>query len=189
MVNNPAATNSVGEYPCPDCCKVFYTADMFSEHRSLHDASVPKFPCKVCDKQFISLRKLKEHSIIHNERIMYKCNVCARVFLRSQTLQYHRITCKAKFSCDKCVDSFMTKEALQKHMAFHKTDVFPCIKCNKLFPTQQTLLSHEKRHSLRINYTCQICKESTSTRAKFEKHIKDHLGESHFLYNVHNNFK
>lgn len=186
-----------GEYPCPECSKVFYTFDMYKEHRSLHDDNVPKHTCHECSKQFISQRKLKEHSIIHKERIMYKCDVCSKVFtsvkifirfnvtyqfvtqvfVRSQTLQYHRITCKAAFSCDKCVDSFMTAVALEKHQSFHKSDSFACVKCNKVFHTSQALTNHEKRHSLRMNYTCQICKETISTRAKFQKHIKDHLGE------------
>lgn len=71
----------------------------------------------------------------------------------------------------------MTAAALEKHQSFHKTDSFACVKCNKVFHTSQALTNHEKRHSLRMNYTCQICKETISTRAKFQKHIKDHLGE------------
>lgn len=172
-----------GEYPCPECSKVFYTFDMYREHRSLHDDNVPKHTCTDCAKQFISLRKLKEHSIIHQERIMFKCDVCSKVFVRSQTLQYHRITCKAAYSCDKCVDSFMTAEALARHQHFHSAgESFACIKCNKVFHTAQALANHEKRHSLRMNYTCQICRATISTRAKFQKHIKDHLGETFFCY-------
>lgn len=165
-----------GEYPCPECSKVFYTFDMFNEHRNLHDERIPKHICKVCRKEFISIRKLKEHSIIHQERPMFRCEVCSKVFLRSQTLQYHRITCKAAYSCDKCVDSFMTEEGLARHKMLHiMNDSFTCKKCNKTFPTCQALMSHEKRHTLRMNYTCPICKESVSTRTKFQKHIRDHL--------------
>lgn len=171
-----------GEYPCPECSKVFYTFDMYREHRSLHDDSVPKHTCGECGKQFISVRKLKEHSIIHQERIMFKCDVCSKVFVRSQTLQYHRITCKAAYSCDKCVDSFMTAEALARHQQFHSADNFACVKCNKVFHMRQALANHEKRHSLRMNYTCQICKATISTRAKFQKHIKDHLGKIAFIF-------
>lgn len=166
-----------GEYPCSKCSKVFFTYDMYNEHLSLHDDSIPKHTCIDCGKEFISQRKLKEHSIIHKERIMFKCEMCSKIFVRSQTLQYHRITCKAAYQCSKCVDSFMTAEALEKHESFHITDTHTCLKCNKVFPTLHALQNHEKRHSLRMNYTCQICKESVSTRAKFQKHIKDHLGE------------
>lgn len=165
-----------GEYPCSKCSKVFFTYDMYNEHLSLHDESIPKHTCIDCGKEFISQRKLKEHSIIHKERIMFKCEMCSKIFVRSQTLQYHRITCKAAYQCSKCIDSFMSAEALEKHKSLHKTDTYTCIKCNKVFPSMHALQNHEKRHSLRMNYTCQICKESVSTRAKFQKHIKDHLG-------------
>lgn len=189
-----------GEYPCSKCSKVFFTYDMYNEHLSLHDESIPKHTCSDCGKEFISQRKLKEHSIIHKERIMFKCEMCSKVsdmicevskylkrkyfqiFVRSQTLQYHRITCKAAYQCSKCVDSFMTAEALEKHKSLHKTDTYTCLKCNKVFPTLHALQNHEKRHSLRMNYTCQICKDSVSTRAKFQKHLKDHLGMYEIMY-------
>lgn len=169
-------TGGNGEYQCPECSKIFYTLEMFNEHRQLHDQSVPKHSCKECGKEFITQRKLKEHSIVHKERIMYKCNVCAKVFLRSQTLQYHRTICKAAFPCEQCVDSFMTNESLEKHKLFHEVEQqYTCQKCNKVFPNHKQFLIHNKRHSLRMNYTCQICKETVSTRAKFDKHIKNHL--------------
>lgn len=82
-------------HQCPECSKVFFTLEMFNEHRSLHDDSIPKHTCSECKKQFMTIRKLKEHSIIHQERTMWSCEVCSKVFVRSQTLQYHRITCKA----------------------------------------------------------------------------------------------
>lgn len=85
------------------------------------------------------------------------------------------------YPCDQCVDSFVTEIALNKHKIFHTKEDFTCQKCNKAFSNQNALTTHEKRHSLRMNYTCQICKETVSTRAKFQKHIKDHLGK--FIFN------
>lgn len=179
--SEPKTSENSQEYPCPECSKVFFTLDMFNEHRNLHDKNIPKFTCTDCSKEFITERKLKEHSIVHKERVMYKCNVCAKVFLRSQTLQYHRLICKVAHQCDQCVDSFMTVDALEKHKLFHLKVNSTCTKCNKVFPNQQALQNHERRHSLRMNYTCQICKETDiSTRAKFQKHLKDHLGKNNF---------
>lgn len=98
--------------------------------------------------------------------------------MRSQTLQYHRITCRAKFPCDRCVDSFMTQDGLDKHKELHNvgpSDKFTCHKCNKAFSCTLTLKNHEKRHTIRMNYTCCICREIIPTRANYQKHLKDHI--------------
>lgn len=94
LLRHMKSHNGTG-HQCPECSKVFFTLEMFNEHRNLHDDSIPKHTCTECKKQFMTIRKLKEHSIIHQERTMWSCEVCSKVFVRSQTLQYHRITCKA----------------------------------------------------------------------------------------------
>lgn len=165
-----------GKFPCPHCSTIFYTYDMFVEHRDLHDETIVKYNCTECDKKFLTERKLKDHSAIHKERTFYKCEICAMVFVRSQTLQYHRMTCRAEYKCDRCVDSFMTKEGLDKHSALHSSDDdFTCKKCNKSFSDQWTLMNHDKRHMLKMTYTCCICGELNGTRANYQRHLKDHL--------------
>lgn len=166
-----------GKFPCPHCSAIFYAYDMFVEHRDLHDETIPKYSCGECDKKFLTERKLKDHSAIHRERTFYKCEICAMVFVRSQTLQYHRMTCRAEFKCERCVDSFMTEEGLARHSDLHliAPDNYTCKKCNKTFSDQWTLQNHEKRHMLKMNYTCCVCGELNGTRANYLKHLKDHI--------------
>ena len=55
------------------------------------------------------------------------------------------------------------------------TDDFTCKKCNKTFSDQWTLQNHNKRHMLKMNYTCCVCGELNGTRANYQKHLKDHI--------------
>ena len=69
----------------------------------------------------------------------------------------------------------MTKDSLIKHQLLHNNTKFICNQCNKIFINQLLLDLHKRRHSLRINYTCHICKEILSTRSNFYQHLKKHL--------------
>lgn len=80
------------------------------------------------------------------------------------------------YKCKVCVESFINKVVLDRHMRFHGAapKFYRCEFCFKQLSTETSLKSHVQRlHKQTVQ--CELCKQEFSTREQ----LKDHLSNDH----------
>ena len=82
------------------------------------------YPCNVCEKVFKRSDILKKHTRAHTGEKPYLCTVCDMQFSYSNTLQAHKRTHSGEkpFSCEVCGKSFSQNGNLSIHRRIHTGD-------------------------------------------------------------------
>ncbi|XP_021368307.1 myoneurin-like isoform X36 [Mizuhopecten yessoensis] len=135
------------------------------------------FPCEICNIVFSSPDDLKTHQRSHrNGPEEYTCEVCHTKYAdciqqKSHILQMHGQ--EFKHFCFACGRGFRSYPCFNKHKRlFHRPDLqCPiCDICRKIYPFQNTLDYHYKKHSEVRSFSCNQCGKSY----KYKKSLKEH---------------
>uniref|UniRef100_A0A1A9ZII5 C2H2-type domain-containing protein n=1 Tax=Glossina pallidipes TaxID=7398 RepID=A0A1A9ZII5_GLOPL len=146
-----------GVYPynCDKCSKGFYQQWQWAKHEEFCKI----YPCPACDVQFdkwssyLKHCKEKQHGRTH-----YKCEYCARMYVKPGELQAHvaskhlladglnRVGGNFKCGYGGCERSYSYERNLKQHiLTAHKGKRFECPECKKIFSSIQNLKKHSAR--------------------------------------------
>uniref|UniRef100_D3TQ74 Transcription factor IIIA factor A n=1 Tax=Glossina morsitans morsitans TaxID=37546 RepID=D3TQ74_GLOMM len=142
-------------YNCDKCSKGFYQQWQWAKHEEFCKI----YPCPACDVQFdkwssyLKHCKEKQHGRTH-----YKCEYCARMYVKPGELQAHvaskhlladglnRVGGNFKCGYGGCERSYSYERNLKQHiLTAHKGKRFECPECKKIFSSIQNLKKHSAR--------------------------------------------
>ncbi|XP_071079965.1 uncharacterized protein [Haliotis cracherodii] len=139
---------------CNICHKAFHHQQSLTFHLKVHARKKQHHVCQVCRKEFAHEYLLRRHSVIHEKykcdicghhgadryrflshmrkhqaKVIYKCDVCTKVYSREAPLISHKravhkcsgeinIEKKILYKCDGCGETFPDKSALREHVNF-----------------------------------------------------------------------
>ena len=117
-----------------------------------------------------------------DERDMYQCNVCSKVFKdRYKARDHYTIhTGERSYKCQECGDSFRLESTLRAHkINKHSTERnYICSICNKTYKHASYLRTHMNIHT-KTRFKCDLCGSDYSAIHTLKDHIMyKHLGLS-----------
>ena len=133
--------------------------------------------CEVCGRSYLYIRELNSHRLTHGPPI-FICEYCGYQCHTNQMYQIHiryKHTKLKPFKCmlSNCGRRFVTKSALNTHMAYHgSARKFECALCKKKFKTKHTLQQHSKVH-LPPKHKCRYCPKTFTFPQNMRTHIKN----------------
>jgi Zinc finger, C2H2 type len=167
------------KFSCDLCGKKFNLKNDLREHmvRHLSPDSRVKHKCQNCHSLFLSLGALKNHEhIFHSDIVeVHLCELCMKTFASRIKYQQHYKTVhqKGNFLCTfgMCTRQYLTKNALNKHIAKNHSRQEACEICGKLVAVgvymKQHILSHSEKQM-----KCNQCEKSFLTKSAFNNHME-----------------
>ncbi|XP_055903554.1 serendipity locus protein delta [Eupeodes corollae] len=133
------------KFQCEKCGLRFSQAHILYNHKMVHEAEEQPIICQICEQSFKSKKTFRHHMITHQEdRPMHPCEICGKKFTERYTLKMHLKTHTAGREEE--------PETPKKINAQPKR--FPCIICEKVLTTLESLENHRaKEHDV-------ICSET-----------------------------
>ncbi|KAH8295123.1 hypothetical protein KR018_007542, partial [Drosophila ironensis] len=129
------------------------------------------FQCGSCTQRFNMKSALERHSAVHSEKDRpHACPQCSKRFKRAQDMKWHIKTHEKDKPnvCDVCGKSFALKYVLTQHRLSHEVleKNFKCNICGRAYLFEKSLRLHQRVHTGKTYYKCDICHE------RFVTHIK-----------------
>ena len=169
-----------GEKPhsCEICKEVFSSKIDYKAHRKTHLAN--SYDCDICGKSFKFQKYLNKHKKLHNSEKAIICDICGKSFTVQRYMARHKKEAHGhvnEYSCDKCKESFTTRNKLLSHMKTHDTgNIYDCKECGKEFSSLMYLKAHQKRH-LGKKFVCNVCGKALTTKDNLSRHILSNVCE------------
>ena len=187
---NKSEAKQVGQKMIPTCeiCnKDFkYLYNLRTHVKNVHNIGkdvdkvkeVKRIKCDICCKDVINISM--HMKALHECSTNAKCGVCGKEFPTSKAVEGHKLRVHVGqcFKCDKCSESFTTKDTLNKHVRkiHNKENIFYCEPCKKSFMQSQNLKKHVKIvHEGLKEFKCDYCNK----RFGYKSHMKDHIVRLH----------
>lgn len=156
---------------CEICGKTMKQCSLNSHKSRLHSSNAAKYECDSCGKRFFKKYALSGHIQTHIEK-------------------HHR---KRPFTCDLCLRTYMTLDAVKIHKKLSHTkrepgQLFTCY-CGKTLQTQGGLYYHNKNvHQRQENEkTCGKCNKVLVNSYALKKHVRIYHtegGQNNYMCNV-----
>ncbi|GLV37730.1 uncharacterized protein CBL_06569 [Carabus blaptoides fortunei] len=141
------------------------------------------FTCNTCNKVFYTLEGLKSHKRIHTGE-MYKCNICNKEYTRANHLQRHMTSHGRRkvHICKICNKTLTRLEHLKRHLITHmKNKPFMCDICKRGFNRSEHLMNHVKRCKGDKIYACEVCNKGFTRTDSLEVHMRLHDNKAPIL--------
>ncbi|XP_059056414.1 zinc finger protein 665-like isoform X6 [Achroia grisella] len=148
--------------------------------------------CNLCNLYLYSYEDLMDHlHSKHDKKVHYdiknqilpfkfkgesiRCHVCLDVFTNFKGLLEHMHSHYKNFGCTDCERGFVTEMALRLHSSIHKTGVFKCSFCPKIYNTLQKRKAHESYHEKQSTgrNKCAICNTKFSGYLQKQRHLAE----------------
>lgn len=151
--------------------------------------------CEMCMKPFKELKEIIEHLTIEHEKSFHTdipshivpfrfdsdtlhCVECSFEYHNFKILLEHMNTHYSNNICEVCEAGFVNRRMLQAHMYRHKTGVFQCGFCTKVFDTRIKMKVHERMVHLYVKKRpkCNVCEKKFKDFNKMIQHEADAHG-------------
>ena len=151
--------------------------------------------CEMCMKPFNELQRLIDHLTIDHQKYFHTdigshivpfrfdseklhCVECAFEYNNFKILLEHMNSHYGNHICEVCEAGFVNRRMLQAHMYRHKTGIFQCGFCSKVFDTRIKMKVHERMVHLYVKKRpkCTICERKFSDFQKMIQHEADDHG-------------
>lgn len=160
---------------CRFCDSRFSNMDERKLHKcAFENSDDPKtIYCRFCGKLLNKLA-YNRHIEIHSG-IDWICNICNRKLATERALKIHLTTHTGNknYKCKICLETFINKVVLERHMRFHgtfTTKLYRCEYCFKELSSETSLKSHVQRVH-KTSAQCELCKEMFESREDLKVHI------------------
>ena len=139
------------------------------------------YSCPTCQRKFTLTSNLNRHvEEVHLKRLVYKCRLCNKSFVRLRGMDRHESICNHK-QCNICQASFNHRDDLIKHnknvhgesTQFTSVETFQCSICKKSFSRKDKLNEHKKEVHQGQRFKCPQCSASYTQKAKLKNHMKE----------------
>ncbi|KAH8357127.1 hypothetical protein KR084_003762 [Drosophila pseudotakahashii] len=129
------------------------------------------FQCGSCTQRFNMKSALERHAAVHSEKDRpHACPHCSKRFKRAQDMKWHIKTHEKEKPnvCDVCGKAFALKYVLTQHRLSHEVleKNFKCNICGRAYLFEKSLRLHQRVHTGKTYYKCDLCQE------RFVTHIK-----------------
>lgn len=181
-------------YHCLKCSMVLPSIADTTKHFQLMHGDIVRFLClnQLCNGSFKERRTAKRHyytvhvdkkiKAIREKKAKYLCNICGQSFMTKNSLGGHRhvhTTQKKMFKCSVCSERFITKAMRNSHVQMMHVGV------NRFRCTECDLKFHSKT-ALATHRTihfpqlkCPYCQKEFSRRDSYKEHLLIHEGPRH----------
>ncbi len=167
--------------------------------RAFYQGKIAEYICKFCKKQFTVTQSdmIRNHINMHHkseeQRNMYVCEFCAKVFYSANYLAEHIKVHKDRkrgesYTCDECGFQTFTMKNMTRHKKIHhsiegQAKKFHCDQCPFQTNLQKYLANHMRaKHTKVKEYVCswEGCGRQFSRSDNLKAHICRHTGEKPF---------
>jgi len=107
----------------------------------------------------------------------FHCDICLKSFVSKRNVQRHMLshTGEKPWMCEFCFKRFRQKPHLEQHVNIHKgIKNSICSVCNKAFNHRSNLVTHMATHSNVRPHSCEICGENFKLKHTLAKHMMVH---------------
>ncbi|VDP03507.1 unnamed protein product [Soboliphyme baturini] len=165
---------------CPFCDKRFRNDNSLKKHIvKKHPEMVGFVQCNKCFKAVKNYSELPNHQCCM-AHVCWQCtpirNMITAERLDNHRRKFHR-GAQSGFKCNECSRKFLTPRKLRKHkkMAHIIRKPFKCQFCDDYFPTDTQAALHERIHTGKVKFECNIC----DYRANRFIRLTDHKRREH----------
>ncbi|XP_017074692.2 zinc finger protein 883 isoform X1 [Drosophila eugracilis] len=143
------------------------------------------FQCGSCTQRFNMKSALERHAAVHSEKDRpHACPHCSKRFKRAQDMKWHIKTHEKEKPnvCDVCGKAFALKYVLTQHRLSHEVleKNFKCNVCGRAYLFEKSLRLHQRVHTGKTYYKCDLCQERFVTHIKLKTHMqKTHASQPH----------
>ena len=159
-----------------------------------------KWKCSLCPKEFTYQYTLNKHyKLCHDpdkppkpkpryKRLAQQCEICGKVFSRSDTLLDHKKQVHMGLpkketvrisTCDKCGATYKRATHLREHMLVKHSNAklpHPCKLCDKSFIRSRFLEIHINRDHMKVKpFKCNFCDKTFFSQFSVNKHMKSKI--------------
>ncbi|XP_020809181.1 zinc finger protein 2 [Drosophila serrata] len=135
------------------------------------------FQCDSCTQRFNMKSALERHAAVHSEKDRpHACPHCSKRFKRAQDMKWHIKTHEKEKPnvCDVCGKAFALKYVLTQHRLSHEIleKNFKCNVCGRAYLFEKSLRLHQRVHTGKTYYKCDLCQERFVTHIKLKTHMQ-----------------
>ncbi|XP_058121249.1 zinc finger protein 347-like [Anopheles ziemanni] len=165
-------------FPCDLCSKSFTRKSSLNDHKMVLHAGIRQYTCHICNRAFGKEDSLKTHLAQHLGK-NHRCILCGKAFARGSFLRKHLQNHDSpesarKYECSICLKRFIARSHLSDHERIH-TDKRPykCNVCGDCFRQKQQLKIHSYQHFGKP-FRCNECNEGYGSRSRLQAHVEKH---------------
>uniref|UniRef100_A0A8C4TN02 C2H2-type domain-containing protein n=1 Tax=Erpetoichthys calabaricus TaxID=27687 RepID=A0A8C4TN02_ERPCA len=189
------------EFRCPECQRLFTSANRLAAHRKVHIDGTHE--CPECSKVFKKAASLEQHARVHSGEALYLCVDCGLGFATEMTLIVHRKTHTPEplHRCQYCAKTFtnMTKYLYHRRTHSGKSGtpaVVPQPPYNPVHAAHTdpeisvcteglASTADEDIPKAEESYPCPLCPKSFPTQIRLVRHKRTvHISERKFKCNI-----
>ena len=130
------------------------------------------YACGECEKTFSSKSKLNQHNKWHQDK---KCDECGKVFKKGNFARHLKVHADSVITCQICAKTFSRTDSLQTHvikcheenLEQHKCDI-----CEKTFANRQYLKQHMDMHTGAPRKQCKYCEKDFTDQSNLHRHLR-----------------
>lgn len=172
---------------CADCGKFLRNAATLRAH-TLSRTCVKSRVCPICDRTCENDAGLKSHMRSHAPTDMsvdgqtaedFHCDECGHSFSSSEALENHVALHRSgkHHVCCVCGRKFIHARSLRLHLRIHTNETpFECKACGKAFRSRKGLAEHRSVHTMEKRYMCMTCGRRFRLYRTFSRHRVTHSG-------------
>ena len=143
------------------------------------------YACGECEKTFSSKSKLNQHNKWHQDK---KCDECGKVFKKGNFARHLKVHADSVITCQICAKTFSRTDSLQTHvikcheenLEQHKCDI-----CEKTFANRQYLKLHMDMHTGAPRKQCKYCEKDFTDQSNLHRHVRKCHPTPKLIENAH----